>query len=866
MATSAADASARGAEAYTAPDLVPGLYNNGNTCFAISVLQALAPLSPLHHYLADVARGNLAIEKIRRDREAKEHAAQAEDEDLMLYLIEDDEEEDQGRREERSGTSSISAIASAEGDGDDDPKKALLDILERRKEELRRRASGIPRVKKGWRSGSGRDATNEETGYTLAVRLLQTLSRLNLPLSTSATDSLSSSDNPAIDLASVSPVFSDGNQHDAHEFLLHLLALVEDDAHLQAGWRDLQTTKYEKAALELSASSSVSSFAAIAAASPIALSGPGFSTTSLFASARLRSSRHKMAEARPAPLFASKPLTEQKEDKSAFSQLRGLPCRGLTHQRILCRSCFGYGSGGDNSSGKTPAGSLLGGLASGRSAFLPVSSASPSSAGPVLNKPSWVQEAFSCLSLTLPQHSPFGLITLKGLLAQYFAGDEISGYRCPNENCPAKLKAQQQHQQHQSALMGGAGGKSDRASRSLKALADLTSSSKSSSTYAASGYQGGPAVKQTAISKLPEVLFLHIKRQGYFDFEQAGMMMGAANVKSSSRFSFDLCLDMSRFLTNAVTNASAAASSFSSSADGTEVSNGDSSNLFDLLSVVEHLGGGRGGHYVTYRRVPAAFCDPSTAMPQWVVCSDSTVRPVDVSRVLGCEAYLLCYVKRHSAEAAAASSTAKGAGAGAAGVSLAHAHAAWLQRAVSSTLCLDYRSSLILGLSGDPDRDLDQSGSWLASKGVAPTDPRELARDLMKQAAAAAATESKSVPASSVLKLSISPAQAAQLALVARPPSVLVAALVAAAVEEAAKTGVEGAAEAIVGGAQARGWLPKGGGQKSASLEARTATDASFVVLAERWLGLVEAICSHGVLFTDSAHSMGLRPVWFPRE
>jgi Ubiquitin carboxyl-terminal hydrolase len=232
-------------DSYEAPDLVPGLYNNGNTCYANSILQALAPLAPIHSYLADVAKANLAVEKLRRDREAKEHAAAAEDDDLLLYLM----EEEEGWPEDTATTTPSASRSLAAGD-DDDPKRVLAELLERKKEQLRQARLATSPVKKSRAGGPGGQG-NEETTYTLAIRLLQTLSRLNLPLggSSNASSGGSAADNPAVDLASVSPVFSDGNQHDAHEFLLHLLALVEDDAHLQQGWSDLQATRFEKATI-----------------------------------------------------------------------------------------------------------------------------------------------------------------------------------------------------------------------------------------------------------------------------------------------------------------------------------------------------------------------------------------------------------------------------------------------------------------------------------------------------------------------------------------------------------------------------------------------------------------------------------------
>lgn len=68
--------------------------------------------------------------------------------------------------------------------------------------------------------------------------------------------------------------------------------------------------------------------------------------------------------------------------------------------------------------------------------------------------------------------------------------------------------------------------------------------------------------------------------------------------------------------------------------------------VYDLASVVQHMGGAYGGHYITYRRVPASGTDADNVSPRWVRASDATVAAADDREVLGSEAYMLFYVRR----------------------------------------------------------------------------------------------------------------------------------------------------------------------------------------------------------------------------
>lgn len=71
---------------------------------------------------------------------------------------------------------------------------------------------------------------------------------------------------------------------------------------------------------------------------------------------------------------------------------------------------------------------------------------------------------------------------------------------------------------------------------------------------------------------------------------------------------------------------------------------GAQSLAYDLVAVVEHLGGAlASGHYQTHRRVDVHGGGPRARSVQWLCCSDATVRPVGLEQVLQAQAYLLFY-------------------------------------------------------------------------------------------------------------------------------------------------------------------------------------------------------------------------------
>ena len=70
---------------------------------------------------------------------------------------------------------------------------------------------------------------------------------------------------------------------------------------------------------------------------------------------------------------------------------------------------------------------------------------------------------------------------------------------------------------------------------------------------------------------------------------------------------------------------------------------------YDLRAVVVHHGSAAGGHYTAFCRLDAPTKEPKKGC--WVHISDEDVRPATIAQVLSCEAYMLFYAQRASAEA-----------------------------------------------------------------------------------------------------------------------------------------------------------------------------------------------------------------------
>lgn len=131
------------------------------------------------------------------------------------------------------------------------------------------------------------------------------------------------------------------------------------------------------------------------------------------------------------------------------------------------------------------------------------------------------------------------------------------------------------------------------------------------------------ATKRYLISKAPLVLTIHLKR---FSQDIRGRLS-----KLSGHITFQERLDLRPFLDPRCCD--------------------KGSCIYRLIGVVEHLGTMRGGHYVGYVRCHQdeisedVSKDGSSKKSPWYYVSDSHVKRVPLSEVLGSEAYLLFYEK-----------------------------------------------------------------------------------------------------------------------------------------------------------------------------------------------------------------------------
>lgn len=114
------------------------------------------------------------------------------------------------------------------------------------------------------------------------------------------------------------------------------------------------------------------------------------------------------------------------------------------------------------------------------------------------------------------------------------------------------------------------------------------------------------AYKSLFISRLPPVLILHIQRK-YYNPKLSNM------IKSTKHISFPQIIDVSPFMAVSTNN----------------------KILYQLKSVVEHIGNANNGHYQTFRR-----CSENN---KWIRCSDETIEYVTWDRVKLVQAYMLFY-------------------------------------------------------------------------------------------------------------------------------------------------------------------------------------------------------------------------------
>jgi len=258
------------------------------------------------------------------------------------------------------------------------------------------------------------------------------------------------------------------------------------------------------------------------------------------------------------------------------------PLKGVTGSRIVCEACG------------TPAPVL-------RALGIEALVADPGSAAAAPLRSAWLLESFTMLSLSVPTAS--GRVSLDALLRRHFGDEAISGYTCDNPVCS-----------HIAVERRGTG---------------------------AWAVAANNARKQSGMARMPPVLALHIKRNE-FNYGSA-----YSTGKTATHVDFPWHLDMRPHSLEArasrggtgVGAGAGAASSVSSSSSSLHSS-------YELMAVVEHLGGAFGGHYVTSRRVPAAMTDGDAVAAHWAFASDTEVTPCSPADVAVRQAYMLFYLRR----------------------------------------------------------------------------------------------------------------------------------------------------------------------------------------------------------------------------
>lgn len=164
-----------------------------------------------------------------------------------------------------------------------------------------------------------------------------------------------------------------------------------------------------------------------------------------------------------------------------------------------------------------------------------------------------------------------------------------------------------------------------------------------------------PAVKRSRLVRLPSVLVIHLQRQ----------TVGAYGpVKISAAVRFGVSLDVSALCARARSPRDAAAAegtsadeaaAIAAAAAGAATSKRPSGKaVYSLMSVVTHLGGPFGGHYVAFRRVPQPASTRAGPEPEavrkpakglWAYVSDEVTKSVPLAEVKKAEAYMLMYAR-----------------------------------------------------------------------------------------------------------------------------------------------------------------------------------------------------------------------------
>lgn len=229
----------------------------------------------------------------------------------------------------------------------------------------------------------------------------------------------------------------------------------------------------------------------------------------------------------------------------------------------------------------------------------------------VLSTSSWKSTREEALTLDPPQF-PSSTHSIESLLSSYFSANTISGYVCDNSKC------------------------------SHVALSKAGGRQKTPLEY--------NALRISCIQQPPIVLALHIGRLQF-------------GHKVHTHFKFNETLSLAPFMrmrstlsTHKNNTQELDKEEAKVKVDGSYKSSDLDANshllTYDLVSVVEHLGNANSGHYITYRRVSPPSQKSSTSVdeeattPEWVVCSDGSVRNVTFAQVASCTAYMLFYEKR----------------------------------------------------------------------------------------------------------------------------------------------------------------------------------------------------------------------------
>eukprot|EP00095_Tigriopus_kingsejongensis_P012456 maker-scaffold6759_size3621-snap-gene-0.1 protein:Tk12456 transcript:maker-scaffold6759_size3621-snap-gene-0.1-mRNA-1 annotation:"ubiquitin carboxyl-terminal hydrolase 30-like" len=146
----------------------------------------------------------------------------------------------------------------------------------------------------------------------------------------------------------------------------------------------------------------------------------------------------------------------------------------------------------------------------------------------------------------------------------------------------------------------------------------------------APGAQPSDLAKQMAFGKLPPCLCLHIQRTAY---------SSQGPTKRADHVTFPEVLDMSRYVYLSQMKKDLALRQSATSVEVLSYLNPKVSDLYQLCSVLVHLGPVHSGHYVTYRRGPLG----SRMARRWFYTSDSTVEEVPSTTVFKAHVFMLFY-------------------------------------------------------------------------------------------------------------------------------------------------------------------------------------------------------------------------------